>query len=266
MRISLTLSCPKGSHIPLNYQYEISAWVYRTLGRADPAFAEWLHGQGYALSGNKAFKLFTFSHIDIEPPFKIVPSNGVISVGSGIVSLQLSFLLNQPLEHFVAGIFQKQSFTLGNSRVRPVSFSVDRVDILHSPVFSGQMRFRALSPICISASIPGRHAQYRHPEDTDYQILLRENLMNKLAIAQHYDFSARSKAIEEIPFEIALLSEPKRKGITLKAFTAAETKVIGYFFDFEIKAAPVLLEVGYYAGFGVENAQGFGCVAEIERH
>jgi CRISPR-associated endoribonuclease Cas6 len=37
-------------------------------------------------------------------------------------------------------------------------------------------------------------------------------------------------------------------------------------FDFELRAAPTLLEVGYYAGFGVENAQGFGCVGQIARN
>jgi len=266
MRISLILSCPRGSQIPLNYQYEISSWVYWTLGRANPEFAEWLHSQGYALSGSKAFKLFTFSHFAIDPPFKIEPSNGVISVGSGKVRLQLSFLLNQPLEHFVAGIFQNQQFTLGNSRVRPVSFSVDRIEILPPPVFSGYIRFRTLSPICISANTPGGYAQYRHPEDVDYAGLMQENLLNKLAIADHYDFPAQSKGAEEASFDFQLLSEPKRKGITLKAFSSAETKVIGYMFDFELRAAPTLLEVGYYAGFGVENAQGFGCVGQIARN
>ena len=66
---------------------------------------------------------------------------------------------------------------------------------------------------------------------------------------------------ENQPVAFRLLTEhPKKRGIRIKAFTPAETKIIGYLFDFEITAPPELIRLGMLAGFGGENAMGFGAV------
>ena len=56
----LVLKDKNGTHLPINYQYELSAWIYKVLNDGDPIFSEWLHFKGYK-SKNKPFKLFTFS-------------------------------------------------------------------------------------------------------------------------------------------------------------------------------------------------------------
>ena len=63
MRFKLTLRPAYGSSciLPLNYQYELGAWIYRTLYEANPTFASWLHEKGYVERGKK-FKLFSYSH------------------------------------------------------------------------------------------------------------------------------------------------------------------------------------------------------------
>ena len=58
---------------------------------------------------------------------------------------------------------------------------------------------------------------------------------------------------------------PKSKLITIKSGTAAQTKVKGWVFDFELDAPRELVEVGILAGFGKENAQGFGCGELVQR-
>lgn len=56
--------------LPLNYQYPLSAVIYKILRRADQEYASFLHETGYrAANSLKSFKLFTFS--DIKTPFKI---------------------------------------------------------------------------------------------------------------------------------------------------------------------------------------------------
>ncbi len=262
MRLQLTLRCQSGSHIPLNYQYELSSWIYKTLAQAEPEFAAWLHEHGYSLTGNKRFKLFTFSHLQLQPPFNLDAKRQRIQLQGGKASLVISFFLDKTLEHFIAGLFQQQRFGIGNARIPATDFQVEAVQVLPPPVFSGPMRFRTLSPVCVAGFDPGNpHPQYRHPSDPDFTGLLFGNLQEKLTAARHYapDLAAAGPAGEPAPY-FRLLSEPRKKGITLKAFTLQETKVIGYTFDFEIGAAPELLQVGYYAGFGGENAQGFGCV------
>ncbi len=49
-----------GNILPINYQYELSAAIYRVLSNANEAYSSWLHENGFALNGKK-FKLFTFS-------------------------------------------------------------------------------------------------------------------------------------------------------------------------------------------------------------
>lgn len=261
MRIKLTLNCRPGSIIPINYQYELSAWIYRTLAQANPEFAAWLHEHGYTLKGKKAFKFFTFSHLDIQPPFSIDKNRGAIRIDSGHVALSLSFLLDSTLEHFVIGLFQNQRFGIGNAQFPAVDFDIRTLEIQPRPAFSPLMRYKTISPVCVSVEEEGKtHAQYRHPADEGYLDLLLRNLSGKLITAANHAISLQGHEHLIVPPAFRLLSEPRRKGVTLKAHTAAATKVIGYHFDFELEAAPALQEVGYYAGFGVENAQGFGCV------
>jgi len=263
MRLQLSLQCRPGSRIPFNYQYEISSWIYRTLAQADPAFAEWLHQQGYTLEGQKRFKLFTFSHLQLQPPFQPEPQRQSIRLDSGQARLTLSFLLDDTLEHFVGGLFRQQEFGLGNPRFYPADFSVVSVEILPRPVFMPTMRFRALSPICLGTVVDyNPHAQYLSPLDDDYERLLLQNLTYKFSTAAHYAPAGPIHHNPDLSAHFELLSEPRKKGITLKAHTPQETQVIGYTFDFELTAPPHLLETGYYAGFGEKNAQGFGCVAE----
>ncbi len=274
MRLHLRLECRPGSRIPINYAYEFSSWIYKVLANADPAFASWLHENGYALEGNKRFKFFTFSQLQLQSPFRIESQQQAICIESGKASLILSFLLDDTLEHFITGLFRQQQFGIGTILLRPADFTVQSVEILPKPIFKETMRFRALSPICVAASEEGlKHAQYRHPNTPDYPELLINNLLHKSNIATHYTTASTLKPQTSKtpnaepqnlqtskPPNFQILSEPRQKGITLKSHTKGETKVIGYLYDFEITAPPELLEIGYYAGFGTENGQGFGCV------
>jgi CRISPR-associated endoribonuclease Cas6 len=61
MRFCLTLQSTGTINIlPVNYQYELSGWIYKTLHFGNPEFSEWLHNHGY-VDGNKKFRFFTFS-------------------------------------------------------------------------------------------------------------------------------------------------------------------------------------------------------------
>jgi CRISPR-associated endoribonuclease Cas6 len=56
-----------------------------------------------------------------------------------------------------------------------------------------------------------------------------------------------------------LLSPPKQKGITIKVGTPQQSKLVGYQYNFKLKADSALLRMGYYTGFGEKNSMGFGC-------
>ena len=60
MRFQLTLqTITKIAKIPVNYQYPLSAAIYRIIAKGDAQYVSFLHERGYG----KGFKLFTFSLI-----------------------------------------------------------------------------------------------------------------------------------------------------------------------------------------------------------
>lgn len=68
MRFKLLLEVNKkafGNKLPINYQYEQSAAIYKILSGADEEYAAWLHNNGFRLENGKTFKLFTFSRFKI---------------------------------------------------------------------------------------------------------------------------------------------------------------------------------------------------------
>ena len=72
MRFRLVLDVNRhafGSRLPINYQYEQSAAIYRILSSADESYAEWLHDNGFRLESGKTFKLFTYSRFKIDEYF-----------------------------------------------------------------------------------------------------------------------------------------------------------------------------------------------------
>ncbi|HAD14944.1 MAG TPA: hypothetical protein DCF33_21160 [Saprospirales bacterium] len=66
MRIQFTLSCQKGTIIPINYQSEISNWVFSVLSEAGPDMSALAQKRGYDFA-SRTFKLFTFSPLAIYP-------------------------------------------------------------------------------------------------------------------------------------------------------------------------------------------------------
>lgn len=256
MRIKLTLENLPGSKLSLNYQYELSAAIYKILSRADPAFSEWLHDTGYTLEGRR-FKLFTFSRMHFGTPFRINKEAGNVAL-AGRQYLTLSFFVPNAVEKFVTGVFKDQRFGIGTAGNRPVDFSITQVELVPPPDFQPVMRFRTCSPIVMPERVEGyANEQYRSPLDPGYKDLFFANLLNK------YESARQHGLVDPLPMgprHFRLLNNPQSKLIIIKAGTPAETKVRGFEFEFEMEAPEALVRFGYYAGFGEDNAQGFGMV------
>ncbi len=253
MRLKLHLSVIAKQNnkpeIPINYQYELSSWIYKTLNFGNPEFSEWLHSQGY-ISENKSFKLFTFSHFNIEK-FRI--NKDRLQILSPEISLTLSFLPIKAIETFVMGIFKNQKFGIGDKQSQ-VDFVVKSVERMPEPEFIKKMKYRCISPIFIDKIIDEqKHKSFLSPEQEGYEELFSTNLISKLLA--HREFSS----INPSEIKIKHFGKIRKKGIAIKANTPQETKLIGYMFDFELQAPPELQRIGYYAGFGRLNSQGFGC-------
>ena len=95
MRFKLILEINKrafGNKLPINYQYEQSAAIYKILSGADEAYASWLHDNGFRLESGKTFKLFVYSRFKIEN-FRILRDTERLQIFSDTVEWQVGFLL-----------------------------------------------------------------------------------------------------------------------------------------------------------------------------
>jgi CRISPR-associated endoribonuclease Cas6 len=268
MRFKLTIENTPGNNnnvLPLNYQYELSAWIYKILNYGNEEFAEWLHKEGYT-NDYKNFKLFTFSNL-IIPKYQIKGDRMLID--SRINELFVSFYPIESLEYFVSGVFKNQQFTIGDKKSKAV-FTVNNVEKLPEQEFNSKMEFKTLSPILISYknTEDQKYAEYKHPEDDNYGNLLIKNLVAKYnafyATQTTHLGNSNYEKVEPLEpgnlnYEFNPVSKPKSRLITIKSGTKQESKLRGYLYKFHLKAPAELIRLGYYAGFGEKNSLGFGC-------
>ena len=236
--------------IPINYQYPVASWIYKTLHYGNPQFSEWLHEQGYSFE-KRRFKLFTFSPFQ----FQRAKANGDRLIAQGQeCSISLRFMVPDALQHFVGGCFTQQRFGIGD-RISQSDFTVKTISIEQEPEFKGPMRFRAIAPVCVSKPVDfhGKFSAYYLPPDgPEFAPRLLTNLAEKYQSANPHHAAVAPEGY------VKILNEPRSKLVSIKDGSPHESKIRGYCFDFEIDADPRLLRTGFYAGFGEKNSLGFG--------
>lgn len=269
MRLKITL-VPQARPlvIPVNYNYHLSALVYRLIDLSSAEHAEWLHTYGFTLGG-KRFKHFTFSRL-------LVPSRRIVGrdlhILSPAVEWIVSFLIERSLEHFILGLFEKQEVWIASERNR---FVITSVEVLETPTFTSEMKFKTLSPIVVSGPVersgrPTRDvrlmAYYFRPNDEGLSEALRKNTLSK------YE-SIHGELPDDTRFEFEMDKQyvVKRGGygrltklITLKEGQEDETKVKAFDAVFWLRGNPELIRLSYEAGLGEKGSLGFGCVELVK--
>jgi len=259
--------------LPLNYQYPISAWIYKVLAKADIEFTEMLHYEGYVLENGKKFKLFTFSKLSFpKHTWRIIPNSDRMEVWARKTWLTVSFQLPEQIEKFVTGLFKDQKVFIGD-KISGIEMQVANVENLGQELFTGQdsqdlqdyddvvLKFKTISPIVIGYFEDGKkNEQYINPMNSEYKTIFINNLMDKYKATGDNNID-----INKINFEVTKLYT-KTELQTIKAFTPAETKVRGYHYEFSLTAPKKIIEVGYNSGFGSMNSVGFGfCEVELNK-
>jgi len=252
-----------------NYQYPLQSWLYGLLHRADEAYADFLHQTGYAVANrNKTFKHFTFSALRIPHTEKVRPGDTALVLRSEMITLVVSFYVDQAAEHFIVGLFQDQRLSLFN-RQHQADFMVERVEALPDRIEGNgtcTLRLQTLSPLVVSEK-ENRLDQYLAPTNEPFGRLLALNLVDKYRSIFPDKLPEMDAYLAERLVKFRLLSDPvriKTRKMKVKENKDAETKVVGYLnFQFELTAPVDILEVGYFGGLGRYNAMGCGCVEVI---
>jgi CRISPR-associated endoribonuclease Cas6 len=254
LRIKFSLS-GKQALLPLNYQYPISAWIYKVLSRSDKEFAEMLHESGYVLESGKTFKLFTFSKLTFpNHTWKIIPKSDRMKVWARQGYLTVSFQLPEQTEKFVMGLFQQQKAFIGD-KISGIEMEVESIEALKDVEIGKceDIEIKAITAIVLGVDVEGeKNEQYVPPIHPKYKELFLKNLLDKYRATGKTDYS-----INNMDFKVKKLYT-KTAMQRIKAGTSAETRVKAYYFNFEINAPREIIEVGLNAGFGSMNSLGFG--------
>lgn len=265
MRFRITLvPRSKDSIIPINYQYPLSAVIYKVLAEADSGYATFLHEKGYQVEeGLKRFKLFTFS--DLRMQFKLRGDR--MSIKSN-PEFTVSFHLPEAAQNFIKGLFINREIDIADAKSR-ATFSVQQVEALAAlDIPKGtidSVNFNLLSMIICGKKKENGDYEFLAPHHEDWQLMMVHNWKEKCKAAG-LQYSETELAIMDIESSWDQ-KKPTSRLIVIKAETKAQTKIKGYR-DFAIRAAGPsgALELLYNAGCGVYNSLGCGCLGTGEDH
>lgn len=242
--------------LPMDYQYYLSAWIYKVIGQADPEFSDFLHSQGY-LNGHKSFKLFGYSPLSFGKPI-LWKEKSLFEIQENQLSVNISFHLAEAAEKFIIGLFNNQQVYVGD-RFNGLDLTAVGVERLPAFCTGETVVYRAMSPVVVSILPEGKkYPDYLNPENESYEALLRQNLVNK------FNSISGNVSIGTIPtFRFELRSSPRSKLITIKPYTPEQSKVRGFVFDFALTCPVEIHQFILATGLGEKNSMGFGWVEVI---
>lgn len=264
MRFILNLHTTlKNAMLPANYQYPLSAAIYKIISRADEAYAAFLHDQGYQAKNRlKTFKLFTFS--DIRTPFKMEGDR--MRLLKPEAEVLISFHLPQTAETFIKGLFISQEIEIADKKSR-IQFRINRVESVSTGLTEESFQeiiLQPISPLVCGQKNERGHYDFLSPQDQDFSKHLTYSWMEKYRTAYpdaSRQFTQKDIQIRVIPYKN---KPPKSRLMAIKQSTPEETKIRGFKnFRLEIKAPKPLLELALNAGLGQYSSIGMGCMEVV---
>lgn len=262
MRFKLIL-VPKSENkvVPVNYQYPLSAAIYKVLAKADTEYAMFLHEKGYRVGDDslKNFKLFTFS--DLRMKFTLKGDRMELHSNPELV---VSFHLPQAAEYFVKGLFINRKIDIADKKSK-AHFLVSQVEALPClNIKSGlvsTVTFELLSMAVCGKKNNKNLYDFLSPEDNDWPSMMRSNWREKCRSA---GWELSQEEIDSMNIRPVLDNKkPKSRLIAIKAGTEAQTRIKGYY-GFRISATgpAKALALLYNTGGGIYNSSGCGCLQD----
>jgi CRISPR-associated endoribonuclease Cas6 len=255
MELTITFENPQPTTIPIDYQYYLSSWLYSVIEKGDDQYADFLHNQGYEVPLNKVkvFKLYNFSNLILQD-FRIMQDK--IQVNGREIKLKVRFAVDQALETFILGIFKGHGLQIKTGFNEMVHFPILRVESKPVELSNDNIKVKMLSPLVVAKKQETGHDLYLAPNESDFEHYFFINLLDKYIAAGGFLKSEWANTRQSI----TLLNPNKMRSklIKVKTDSKSQTQVRGYMCELELYAPAELLKIGLLAGFGKENAMGFG--------
>lgn len=260
MRIQFSLSCQKGVIIPINYQSDISNWIFSVLSNAGAELSAWVQQKGFDLN-SRTFKLLTFSPLAIYP-YEMDQVKQEFKLLGNQVKLSVSLYLDPSFEQQIVNLFRQLPLTLGTLDGKPAQFEVKHWQIMPRPAFKETMQFKAISPISITTVEEGKAANlYLLPDHEYYDVSFFNHAVRRFKAAMQYKSLAALHLLDPaFPMHYKMLGQAKSRLIHLRPNPDGVTQLRGFTFDFEVSMPQPMMEFCYYAGFGEFPYWGFGFV------
>lgn len=261
MHIQLKLKAlGKNNLLPINYQYPISAVIYKIINSADKEYATFLHDTGYKKQdSHKAFKFFTFS--DLAFPFQVVGDR--LRMTGAEATLHIAFHLPPTAEKFITGLFLNQQILIADKR-SGVDFQITEVTVAEERPLNdehNEVLLNLLSPIVSGKKEKFEYYQFLSPDDPDFTTMLIHNWKEKFDTL--YGLGAAAAEMSAVQISIVPNKLPPRSRLlTIKQGTPEETKVRAWYnYRLKVVAPAKALRVLLNTGCGIYNSTiGCGCV------
>jgi len=260
MRVSIKLKT-EGTFLPINYNYPLSAVVYRLLKFGSSEFSEYLHSIGFKNNG-KAYKLFTFS-------LKFEYNNIIkdyFELSSPYLSLEISSpLIDDFIKNVVIGSLKSGKIELFY-RKQCLYLSIEQMEEIPMPNFNRSAKFKLDSPLVLSTiqmrnNKPTQHFFEYYENINEISRVFNNNLINKYELiynkkyqGDHLKFAWLNDYIQK---RIKKQKSLKRL-IKIEKPNIPTINVIANNIPFKLEGNRELMKVGYDAGFGEKNSLGFG--------
>lgn len=258
MRFLIQLDIRQGTTLPINYQYPLSAAIYKIIAKGDAEYAQLLHEQGYG-QGHHKFKLFTFSQLKV--PFKIAEDR--LRLIGNEASFMVSFHLPQAMESFIKGLFQSEEITIADKQSK-VNFKIKSVESLSNPLVNYKnneiinKQLQVHSPIVAGIKNDKGNFDFLSPEDPRFIDSLIYNWRSKIATIFDLQTSASALLMLDV---LPMKQAPKSRLITIKADTPEQTKIKGWMnFGLQVTGEKRFVDLLINSGVGLYNSMGMGCV------
>lgn len=258
-KVKLILNTDSPRVIPINYQYPLSAAIYKILDKGDATYASFLHEKGYG----KGYKLFTFS--DLKGKFKVRGDR--MELINDQIELLVSFHLPEASRTFVEGLFRSQEIVVADKKSKAY-FIVQ--SILSQPQFLKDFEeneiisliLKPLSPLVIGEKRVDGNYTFLTPDDDAFEENLIYSWRNKISAS----WDAPTAADALLLIEVEKYVNPWRSRlVTIKAGTNEETKIRGFInFKLKLTAERRFIDMLLNAGMGLYSAQGMGCLGVVE--
>ncbi|MBU0560431.1 MAG: CRISPR-associated endoribonuclease Cas6 [Bacteroidetes bacterium] len=268
MRLKILLKSVDYSPLSINYNYALSAAIYKLLQLGSPDFSKFLHETGFQLNG-KSYKLFTFA---LRLQDYSIDGNKLNFI-SPYASLYISSpLIEDFVKNIVIGAFINQKIELFSDFLK-TNFLIHQVELLPEPEFNSVSYFNPISPIVLSTKkifkgIPSQHF-FRYDDDiNEINRVLNINLTNKYKLLHQHLYQDSGVHLSwDDKFILNNKHNKNRfsKKTTIIKSLANPIHIKGITVPFSLSGDPKLIKIGYQTGFGEKNSMGFGLADSISK-